>query len=212
MKKVLALLLALVLVLSLAACGGGEKKEDTLGEAVDITEAVEDTTLKVGDTAETDLYTVKLTSIEFLNAIKNGQVHYWGYIENPKAHTEVIDLKVDDGYTFIKIDLEVDYKGKEKTVLNLLGNLKLDYDNGYSFDLGSFGKHDSCTEMYYDKRKVSNNNIEIEDPLTFKPVKTSVYFETNAVVKTNTDKPLFLTFDLPTNTGKKTFDFDLRQK
>lgn len=41
MKKVCALLLALILVLSLAACGGSEEKEDTSTEAADAVEATE---------------------------------------------------------------------------------------------------------------------------------------------------------------------------
>ena len=209
MKKVLALVLALVLVLSLAACGGsnGEKQEETTAKE-------EDTILLVGDTAETDLYTLKLASFNYLDVIPNGHVHYWGYIENPKAHTELKDLKVDDGYTFIKVDLEVDYKGKAKTKLSLWNTI-LDYDNGYSFDLSSFGQHDSCDGYYYDYRKVSNDKafIEINDPLTFNgPVDVSIYFVTNDVVKTNTDKPLTMTIELPTTTGEKAFVFDLRQK
>ena len=69
MKKALALLLALVMVLSLAACGGVERTPETTKapstEATDPTEQL----LAVGDEVETENFRFTLKAAEFTDKI-----------------------------------------------------------------------------------------------------------------------------------------------
>ena len=146
-----------------------------------------------------------------MNTIKGGYTHVSGYIENPTLFKEVQDLTALDGYTFIKIVLVVDYKGKQKTTL-WLSNVKLDYDDGYIFDPASFGHHDNC-HGYYDTRNVRNlEKIEITDPLAFKPIETTIYMTVNNEVQTNTDKALILKVFVPTGADNEALQFDIRGK
>lgn len=86
MKKVLALMLAIVVVLSLAACGGGEKKEDTATEAP----------------TETPISDAELCAEYAVGKIKDA-------LKNPSSmivnHLTAIDY--EDGYIFA-----VDYTGE----------------------------------------------------------------------------------------------------
>ncbi len=217
MKKVFISLLIFSAMLFATSCNEApltKQYTTTPGTTQPVTEetAPQELFYKIGDTAEGELFSITLKSFEYMDTIKNGRTHVYGYIENPTLFKEVCDLTALDGYTFIKMVVVIDYKGKQKTTLPLR-NIKLDYDDGYIFDTDSFRQqqHDNCYSN--DTHNVINlDEIKITDPLAFKPKETTIYMTVNKEVQTNTDKPLVLKVSVPTGTGTETLQFDIREK
>ena len=177
MKKVLALMLALVVLLSLASCGGGDNSSS----------------LKVGDTAVGKLCDVTVKSVEFVDEIKDGFLHS----TNDKDTYE--DITAEDGYAIAKISYSIAYKGKDEGEIK--AEFTLDYD-GYTFDdydkhalpkessgIGFTDSYDTDAKMWF----------EIDDPLAFKGENAVWYIIVNDEVETNTEKPLLLKVNVPTS-------------
>ena len=158
MKKIMALILALVLCLSLYACGGNDAS-DAPGKASE---------LKIGDTASGELFDVTLLSVEEVDKIENGYVwHMW----SPAEKTTYQDITAEEGYTIVKISYSYTYKGKETGEFGF--GLMLDYDDGYTFD--SLGGH-ALPAIDYSKSRVGFEEyyetgelgiFAVSDPLNF---------------------------------------------
>lgn len=187
MKKTISLLLALVLCLSLCACGGGQATGTKSSE------------LKIGDTAKGQLFDVTIQSVEPVEKIENGFVrHMW----SPAEQTYYQDITAEEGYSIVKITYSYSYNGKEAGEFGF--DLTLDYDDGYTFD--GLGGHalpaiDSGAkigfEEYYDTGV--QGSFAIDDPLTFKGAEAFKYFIVNNEVLSNTDKPLVLKVSIPSS-------------
>lgn len=187
MKKVLALALTLVLVLSLAACGGGKE-----GKA-DETKA---TTYNIGDTAEGSLCNITIKSFDYIDKIEKGlHRHVW----SPTTMDGYEDVTAKEGYSIVKIDYSFEFKGKEKG--DLVFHMALDYD-GYIYD----GYKDLIEpeliqngvgfEEEYTFLKIY---FPVDDPLSYKGETSVFYLVVNNEVKTNTSVPLLLKVNVPTS-------------
>ena len=109
MKKVLALVLALVLVLSLVACGGGDKKENTGTIPAEIS---------LNDTITANDYEFSITKTEFLND--------WSPIfGQPIEH-------YSDGSVFFVVHSTLKNVGKTER-LEPFDFMTLEYGDGYTF-------------------------------------------------------------------------------
>ena len=162
MKKVLALMMALVLVLSLVACGGssdtGEKKEETPAADAATEVATETPTeaptepaktaidLKVGDTTETDLFKMTIDSIE----IKDEYSYRTSDISTST-------LYVEDGYKLLIMFGHFENKGtntisdsafQRKVTVNDTF-VKDDYDVRMSFMRNKSFEVDAYTDIDY---------------------------------------------------------------
>lgn len=195
MKKALSILLALVICLSLCACGGGNS------DTPDTPETTEAPELKVGDTASGQLFDITIQSVEAIDKIENGFVwHMW----SPEEKTTYQDITAEEGYTIIKITYSYSYNGKAKGAFSF--GLTLDYDDGYTFN--GLGGHslpaldDSTTkigfEEYYDNGIGETAPFRIDDPLTFTGGEDIEYIIVNNEVLSNTDKSFVLKVDIPT--------------
>lgn len=192
MKKAISLLLALVMCLSLCACGGGNDTPETTEASPKSSE------LKVGDTATGQLFDITIQSVEAIDKIENGFVwHMW----SPAEQTTYQDITAEEGYTIVKITYSYTYKGKEKGEFGF--EISLDYDDGYAFD--GLGGHalpalDSTPkigfEEYYDIGAITT--FPIDDPLTFTGGEGIEYIIVNNEVLSITDKPFVLKVDIPT--------------
>lgn len=120
MKKAISLLLAIVLCLSLCACGAGKATEAEEQPPVS-------SELKVGDTAKGQLFDVTIQSVEPVEKIENGFVrHIW----SPAEKTSYQDITAEEGYTIVEVTYSYSYKGKEAGEFGF--DLTMDYDNGYT--------------------------------------------------------------------------------
>ena len=191
MKNAISLLMALVLCLSLCACGGGNDAPET--EA-----PTESSELKVGDTAAGQLFDITIQSVEPIEKIENGYVwHMW----SPAEKTTYGDITAAEGYSIVKITYAYSYNGKEAGEFGF--EISLDYDDGYTFD--GLGGHalpalDNTAkigfEEYYDIGTAAT--FQINDPLAFTGGENVEYIIVNNEVLTNTDKPFVLKVGIPT--------------
>lgn len=229
MKKVLALMLAMVLVLSLAACGGGNNSNN--GEEI----TTEPASLKVGDTAKGQICSFTVNSVEYLDKIEDGIIFEPKHLVSYDPDKFIFkDYVVDSGYSVAKIDYSFDYAGKKGG--DLIFGIALDYDNGYIYD--ECKEHfDECkkksfapeSEDYYSGRIALSENesekiatYEINDPITYKGDKGVKYIVIDNEVKNNTNKALVLkvsasissddndTESRNFSTGEEIYIFDVR--
>lgn len=208
MKKLLALLLALVMAVSLASCGGGESSDNKSSES-------KDSTLKIGDTATGKLCDVTVNSVKFVNKIKDGITEsIWLSSGNSIDETKHYDITADKGYSIVKIDYSFKFKGKEKG--ELLFGFALDYD-GYTFDdIKENSEPKLETDGYGFEQEYTTGEqtyFEVKDPMSFEGGKGIKYIIVNDKAKNNTDKPLLLKVDVPTSMEKskdETFVFSVR--
>ena len=220
MKKVLALMLALVLVLFLAACGSsGENKDDTSAEALETAETTTDQLVyKIGDTVNSELYDFTVKSASFIDSIEGG-IETTTYFSD-ESITKEYNAYPKDGYSIVKIDLTIGYHGKYRNTLSL-GGLYLNYDDGglkfFPRDsqvdttqidpVPSEAENASITFKY---NKDSDFDVDISDPDAFKPVDRTFYFFVDKEVETETSNSLSLEFELPTKNDSEIVSFDLR--
>jgi hypothetical protein len=194
MKKTISLLLALVLCLSLCACGGGSDAPATKAPE-------KSSELNVGDTATGQLFDITIQSVEPIEKIENGYVwHMW----SPEEKTTYQDITAEEGYTIFKIVYSYKYTGKESG--EFCFELSLDYDNGYTFD--GLGGHalpaidNSTTKLGFEESYeigAWDCFIYIDDPLSFEGREIVEYIIVNDQVLSNTDKAFVLKIDVPTS-------------
>ena len=186
MKKVLSLLLALVMCLSLCACGGDASGGGIGGGT---------TTYKIYDTASTDAVEVKLKSVSYEDEY---------YIKGKS------DAVPANGYTFVVIEFSV--KNIGKTDLDYFplpsGNYTyipgaivcVDYNDGYTFWLDDVKGKNGVT---YDENDLYTNYPTLNE---LKPLgETATYKVAICVpyeVVDNTEAPLLIKFYLVKANGR----------
>lgn len=194
MKKVFALMLALVIVVSLASCGGGGEGGSQ--------------TYKVGDTAKGTICDITVNSVEFVDKIKDGITEeIWLSSGNSTSETKHYDITAKKGYSIAKIDYSFEFKGKEKG--ELLFGFALDYD-GYTFDdIKENSEPQLETNGYGFEQKYTTGEqtyFKITDPMNFKGGKGVKYIIINDKAKEKNDKSLVLKVNVPTSTDVQTDD------
>lgn len=186
MKKVLALMLALVLVLSLAACGGSsnseEKKTDTSSEAQTseaVTDVAKATVYSIGDIITTDVAKAAVSKIEFADSFG--------------------PCKLSDDYRFVCVSFSFENIGKNDLYFEYP---YVDYNDGIQF---KFENVDQITTDYARSVLLNSNKTLFNDnasSYTIKPLSGEITC-TCAIcvpkeVVDNKDAPLLVRFRIPT--------------
>lgn len=203
MKRIISLLLATVMVLSLCACGSSKPKKKSLDEltAEDFQAAAEQL---MGEEAETQAPTeaeqkvyklgetitmmddmIEFTVYDFCfsESVNRGDVT----IPTSETHYSSIE-KAADGKTFIICSATINYLGNLKRDFNLMmetGEGTIDYNDGYIF------KEANIFAMIGDIK--TSGNVATFEPLSDK--KTGEYrvcFEVPKVVESDIQSPLLL--------------------
>ena len=198
MKKTLALLLALVMVLSLCACGGGN-----VTKASEENEPKEQETTssqpKIGDTVHGKTGDFTVTSVEVVDKIENG---YYKHLWSPAEKEYYEDVTAEEGYSIVKVSYHFDYTSKSNG--NMVLKLALNYDNGYVFE--GNGNHalpaiESKVRNGYEERydfPSSYYYFEVNDPLEFEGFDACAYIFVNETAITDEEKPFVLEVGIPT--------------
>ena len=224
MKKVLALILALVLVLSLVACGGGGNKDDTSAEANDGTaeeaNASEIAVFSLGETVSSD--TVDFT-------LKEAAIYYYASAVHDETYAKPID-KSDGGiFTAAKghvlVCMTFTIKNNDSTTLDAggeFGKWGMYFSIGYNssgyiingFDLnekdGRLGLRFDYSAVSYDGGKTfsqytsSNILIKSGQSVTVRVVGIST-FEPN-----NLNDTFYLNVNIPySNSDEEYFSYEV---
>ena len=149
MKKILPLILAVALTLSLAACGGeiGDSPNTTTGNGENNqTSGV----LKIGDTSTAGDWEFTLTGIEFSDAVadeNNGLYYLRPADDEYKSETGNSFYTSESGDIFLFFTAELTYNGKESAEIgsqseNYIG-FEIRYGDGYTFDTYEFAIADA---------------------------------------------------------------------
>lgn len=186
MKKILAPLLALVMCLSLVACGGSE------GKTPDAPKTAEAPSMPtIGNTAQGSVCDITITSVEYVDKIENGYLfNMW----SPGTEKTYKDVTAEEGYSIAKISYHFDYTGKTQGEVEL--SFAIDYDNGYTFESQQIGHLEPAMSsgIGFEGKYIFNtyHNFYIDDPLGHKGEDGVAYIIVNNAVVENTDKPCVL--------------------
>lgn len=206
MKKLLALMLAAALALSLAACGGDSGAGDTntpgtgngdttgtdapSGGGGDSTsdENTEPEYLQIGDTFKDEHVEITLTDFEFGAYLDNstgpvGQINM-DYLLPIDVYKSNNPYNAEFGNTMISVTYEVKYIGKVET--NHAPSWTIDYNNGYIFEpeQSVVAGSDGWSTISYVPLKPLEKEAHI----------IRMYFEVPEEVLTNTDAQLLLNY------------------
>ena len=217
MKKALSLILALVMCLSLCACGGDGTPASapiTVPTTVPATTNPETVRYHVGDTVQGSICNVTVTSVEFVDKIEDG---FFRNIYQPFIEKTYMDVTADEGYSILKIDYRFDYTGKAAGKIEL--HFAIDYDDGFIFE--GHGGHalpliENEIKYGFEEEYVFGEKtyFKVSDPLEFQSVDAFTYIFVNDAVKENVDKSYELKIDIPLtpekNSEVETFTYNLR--
>ena len=200
MKNFVALLLALVMVLSLAACGGNS--------ATPASESIVE--LSVGDTATTDKMEFILKRCEFTEIVDYA-THLgteFRDLENDPHLLPLEQSKVGLGYQsasegniLISITFTLSNVGKE--AFSDYPKLTIDYDNGYTFESTKFECRTYNNEwgnVYKNKYLTGGNDYITIQPLS-EAREVRGYFDVPLDTQKNADKELKLIVPLENADG-----------
>ena len=182
MKKAISLLLALVLCLSLCACGGGNDAPNTpetteatqapTAEATEVSTEPETIELVIGETYSFPAFDITITGFDFTEKATF-----------PDGGS--FSLRPQDGYVTANLYYDVKYTGKATYYSSYLSPFYIDYNDGYMFNLETFYYYDSGVDAWLNSGDI--------DPLTPEfPCKACFFVPLE--VSENTDAPLFVKF------------------
>ena len=184
MKKAISLLLALVMCLSLCACGGGNDTPST----PDTTEATQTPTTEATE-APTEPETIELVIGETYS-FPAFDITITGFDFTQKAtfpDGDGFNLVPQDGYVTANLYYDVKYTGKTTFHSSYLSPAWIDYNDGYVFNLETFYYYDSGVDAWLNSGDI--------DPLT-PEFSCKACFFVPLEVSENTDAPLFVTFKI----------------
>ena len=125
MKRTIALLLSLIMVLSLCACGGESTDSDTNASK-------DGSVYKLGDTIETDLFKITPSFTGYAKRLSNQPNE--DYMTPAGYFTDDSPYIADDEKVEIYGEMQIEYVGNEKSTVPLKINISADYDSGYVFN------------------------------------------------------------------------------
>ena len=208
MKKVLSLLLAFVMCLSLCACGGGntdasvddETTAPTTEAPVDKDDVSTEKEYSLGDTITTDIIEFSLTRVEFADQLKYAtfstgeqpDAEYMLPTTEPQSNKTFV---ADEGYTFLSYSYSLKYTGKEEIEVETAMGISADYNNGYTFDVWS--------DAY-----MWSNYVSIDGDTKLKPLdplgEGRGCMKVPEEVSTNSAAPLKINVSIPNGDGTTT--------
>lgn len=216
MKRTLALLLALVMCLSLCACGGGNdipdapetieatqtpNTEATQTPNTEATEPSEDETIyQLGDTIETDLFKITPSFTGYAYELANWPDE--NYMTPAGKFSGASAYSASEGKTAMYGEVQIEYIGNEKSDVSLNMSISVDYDNGYIFK-GADVEMGNCVSV--------DSDWQYDGQMTFEPLSNyntrilRYCVEVPEQVETNNDKSLLVTFFV--NGDSFVFDF-----
>ena len=185
MKKIISALLALVLCLSLCACGGGNNTPET-------TEATEPSIVKfaVGETASTEVIEFTLDSVEFADhlSLTPGDEYL-----TPIAADASGGLIPNEGKIFVCFSFTVKNIGKVELDSTAYRTMNLVYSDGYTFEVdlsNNAVRTDNDIYLYRQWTGVLSLDV-LSDAQTYR-----VYVQVPEEVMKNTAEPLDLVISL----------------
>lgn len=204
MRTTISLLLALVMCLSLCACGDGKVTSPTEAPAKETqaltTEATEAPTdpiviLTVGETASTKVLEFTLDSFTFTDKLDtSGDENYLAPIEENAYITRV----PEEGKTFVSFSFSIKNIGKEELSILAYSTMKLVYSDGYTFEIDSNNHVVRTDDSYYTK----SGRTGLLSPEVLAEAQTyRGYFEVPMEVTENADAPLSFVIELQTDEG-----------
>ena len=201
MKRIISLLLAAVMVLSLCACGSSKPQKKSLDEltAEDFQAAAEQL---MGEEAETQAPTeaeqkvYKLgETITMMDDMIEFTVNSISFTDDPyaiKADSSFYGYKPSEGKTCLFFDATLEFKGNLKQTFTWFDSayftdiIKVDYNDGYEFERKNGG--------FYDSNDNFSSMAQFE-ALSDNRTRTWIeVFEVPKVVETDTASPLLLKF------------------
>ena len=201
MKRIISLLLAAVMVLSLCACGSSKPQKKSLDEltAEDFQAAAEQL---MGEEAETQAPTeaeqkvYKLgETITMMDDMIEFTVNSISFTDDPyaiKADSSFYGYKPSEGKTCLFFDATLEFKGNLKQTFTWFDSayftdiMKVDYNDGYEFERKNGG--------FYDSNDNFSSMAQFE-ALSDNRTRTWIeVFEVPKVVETDTASPLLLKF------------------
>ena len=201
MKRIISLLLATVMVLSLCACGSSKPQKKSLDEltAEDFQAAAEQL---MGEEAETQAPTeaeqkvYKLgETITMMDDMIELTVNSISFTDDPyaiKADSSFYGYKPSEGKTCLFFDATLEFKGNLKQTFTWFDSayftdiMKVDYNDGYEFERKNGG--------FYDSNDNYSSMAQFE-ALSDNRTRTWIeVFEVPKVVETDTASPLLLKF------------------
>lgn len=179
MKKLIALLMALVLCLSLCACGDGQAEETPTAETI----------YNLGDVIETDLFRITPSFTGYAHELANWPDENFmtpeGQFSGESAYSAA------NGKVAIYGELSIEYIGNEKSDVSLNIDISVDYDDGYIFN-GSDVDMGCCVSV--DGKWSYNGSMNFE-PLSSNTTRILRYcVEVPEQVEINRDKSLLASF------------------
>lgn len=204
MKKTISLLLALVICLSLCACGDNEKKEEPATENTVImettTEAVaeESEELSLGDKVADEYFEVSITRAEFCQTLNADPKHEGFMLPLAEADRGSVStsLSANEGEVYLSYSFEYKYIGKAEQTFGTCFITMVQYNNDYNFFKNYYNvRHSTVWEV------LSADNLP---PLsltsaskTYKPLDPTVYEVRGFIslpkeIAENTDAPLLI--------------------
>lgn len=201
MKRIISLLLAAVMVLSLCACGSSKPQKKSLDEltAEDFQAAAEQL---MGEEAETQAPTeaeqkvYKLgETITMMDDMIELTVNSISFTDDPyaiKADSSFYGYKPSEGKTCLFFDATLEYKGNLKQTLTWFDSayftdiMKVDYNDGYEFERKNGG--------FYDSNDNYSSMAQFEALSDNRTRTWTEVFEVPKVVETDTASPLLLKF------------------
>ena len=204
MKRALSLILALMLCLSLCACGGSQTPETTVPPApettVPPTTEAHSVVYKIGDAISTDAMKVVLTDVSFTDVYK--------------AYDPV-----DDGYSFVVVKFSVQNIGKTElgffpipggSTITTGKMVAVNYDDGYIFGVSKV----NCLNMgtCFEEHFIDPSRSTVRD---LKPLSDAVELEVAIIVPDqvveNTEASLCIRFTLQNSNGDiEEIDYTIR--
>ena len=210
MKKTISLILALVLCLSLCACGGGNDTPEVTEAPTETTEAptteatkppAEETVYKLGDIIETELFKITPSFAGYSYELANWPDE--NFMTPAGKFSGTSPYSASEGKTSMYGEIHVEYIGNEKSDVKLKLNVSVDYDDGYIFE-GADTHMGNCISI--------NGDWAYDGNMTFEPLSSNnnrivrYCIEVPEQVEANAEKSLLVTFFV----NGEPFVFDFR--
>ena len=224
MKKLLALMLAAALALSLVACGGNSGAEDNnkpsggngdttstdtpSGGGEDSTPPTDAETtppeeehdienqIALNDTKTTENFEVTLTRVEFADSLTN--------IKNSEDYllpaTEGSTMTASSGKTFLIFEMELKFIGKEGGAMAIGGNT-VSYGDGYTFsDYEAYVLENGTWELKFREESGNQTSYYITpEPLSDTIYTFRGYYELPIATRDNKDESLLMMVNIQGN-------------